>query len=285
MIQRLKTAIPLILIVTLAFILPQPYCAFFFAVMAFGIIAFACQEAFAMLKLPHGKAFQTVATIFAAALILLPAFFKDGPLSQMADMVSICLFILTAAMIVFKYGPTENMVHAFMVSLGVFLYACWSLSFMSKLYFLNGKDGMQLLAYIIIVTKMADVGAYFVGSLSAKLPGGNHKLAPTLSPKKSWEGLLGGSIFATAAAVGFMYIPGFTDYNGLQFIKLPEAVVIGILAAVIGLIGDLIESAIKRAADMKDSGHIPGIGGILDVLDSLIPIAPLFYAFIIFKIS
>jgi len=138
---------------------------------------------------------------------------------------------------------------------------------------------------------MADVGAYVTGTLTAKMPGGNHKLAPRLSPKKSIEGLVGGTVFSVATALALAQIPGFLSFHksalGIEVVhrlfNMAELVSIGVLASVIGLIGDLIESALKRAASLKDSGSIPGIGGMLDVLDSLIPISPLFYAYILFK--
>jgi phosphatidate cytidylyltransferase len=105
--------------------------------------------------------------------------------------------------------------------------------------------------------------------LSNKLmKNGNHKLIPSISPKKSWEGLAGGLILSLAAGVGF----GLSDPFG---IGLTATVVISFFLSLGSLAGDLSESALKRAADIKDSGNwIPGMGGILDVVDSFIYNAP-----------
>ena len=148
-----------------------------------------------------------------------------------------------------------------------------------------------MLGYLILVTKIADTGAYFVGTGTAKLPGGNHKLAKAISPKKSWEGLGGGVVFSLAASLLFFHFAQdylhFRDFGGLANINIHltrlDAILLGIAAPLIGLLGDLAESAIKRAANAKDSGNLPGLGGILDTLDSLLPMGPLSYAWLILK--
>ena len=289
MLQRLKTAIPLILIVALAFLLPGTCGAIFFIALSIAMMSCACHEMYSMLQLPHSRAFQLCTTCATGMLLLLTPFAGNfnATLIHAVEVVFICAFFLCTVLIVFKHGPTRPMVDAMLASLGIFIYAGWTLLFIAKLYFLggcSGRDGRELIIFLIAVTKMADVGAYIVGSNSAKLPSGNHKLAPVLSPKKSWEGLLGGTLFSTATAIGLSYIPALVDFNGKPMFNIWEAAVFGLAASVIGLLGDLAESAVKRAANVKDSGKIPGIGGILDVLDSLIPIAPLFYAYIIIKL-
>ncbi len=138
---------------------------------------------------------------------------------------------------------------------------------------------------------MADVGAYFLGTASGKRRNGNHKIAQVISPKKSWEGLLGGMLTSLAAALLFFYYfqekLHFNDIGGFGNLDLSltwaEAIALGIVAPIIGLLGDLAESVLKRAANSKDSGVLPGLGGILDTLDSLIPMAPLFYAWLLIR--
>jgi phosphatidate cytidylyltransferase len=213
------------------------------------------------------------------------------------DVLIIACYALCAVAPVFREGPSREMCGAYLTSLGIYLYIAWMLSFLGKLFFANigfpvTHFGRNLFLFIIAVTKMADVGAYVVGTLTAKMPGGNHKLAPRLSPKKSVEGLVGGTVFSVGTAIGLAYIPGFVCCQKTlgsfslveRFFNIYELIAIGVLASVVGLLGDLIESALKRAAALKDSGHIPGIGGILDVLDSLIPISPLFYAYVLIKV-
>lgn len=116
------------------------------------------------------------------------------------------------------------------------------------------------------VTWLQDTAAYFVGRSL-----GRHKMAPILSPKKSWEGAAGGMAASILSALLAAYLLGLP-------IGLPQAALIGLLAGVAGPLGDLAESLIKRQIGVKDSGQlIPGHGGILDRIDSLIFTGPLVY--------
>ena len=129
-------------------------------------------------------------------------------------------------------------------------------------YFLN-PNGFWLM-YLCLVTKATDTGGYIVGTLTARLPGGNHKIAPGVSPKKSYEGLLGGLILSLAVSLLF-YRFGSTGMT--LFWHIIAAVVL----AFGSFFGDLTESAIKRLCNIKDSGSfVPGMGGAFDVLDSFI---------------
>lgn len=123
--------------------------------------------------------------------------------------------------------------------------------------------------WAIGTVKMADIGAYTVGCSI-----GRHRLIPWLSPKKTWEGLAGGIVFASAAGA---LAPLLTASAGPEAtISIWSGIAWGACAAILGLVGDLFASAMKRDARVKDSGAIlPGLGGIIDTLDSLIPVAPL----------
>lgn len=128
-------------------------------------------------------------------------------------------------------------------------------------------QGPMLLLFLVLATKMMDTGGYIFGMLSGRLlPGGNHKLLPAISPKKSWEGTIGGLVFSVATAAIFWHASNFFASRGLFW-----CLAMGALLGVGSLAGDLTESALKRAAGVKDSGnYIPGMGGIFDVLDSFI---------------
>ncbi len=136
-----------------------------------------------------------------------------------------------------------------------------------------------LFLFFILTTKAMDTGGYVFGLLSNRLlPGGNHKIAPTISPKKSWEGFFGGILLALAAAAAF--IPCFSA--NIPWWKLLTVTPILALGS---FFGDLTESAFKRAAGIKDSGnYIPGMGGIFDVLDSFIYNGWIFYLLLNFLI-
>jgi phosphatidate cytidylyltransferase len=129
-----------------------------------------------------------------------------------------------------------------------------------------------LLVAAILTTKSCDTGAYFMGMAI-----GRHKMIPWLSPKKSWEGLVGGVVTATAVGAAFAHfssaLPNTTDH-----VPIWVGAVGGALVALVGQAGDLAESAFKRDAGLKDSGRmIPGMGGVLDVLDSPLLTGPVVY--------
>lgn len=138
------------------------------------------------------------------------------------------------------------------------------------------QDGRWWLGYLIVVTKITDVGAYFVGRLW-----GHHKLAPILSPKKTVEGAIAGFIAATLTSMLICYV-GKTYSYGMFDLSFVDSIWLGMLIGVIGQIGDLSESLLKRDAFVKDSNALPGIGGVLDLLDSLLFTAPIVYLFLRF---
>lgn len=142
----------------------------------------------------------------------------------------------------------------------------------------DGHWGMVALISMIAVVKASDIGAYTFGRLFGK-----HKLAPVLSPGKTWEGLFGG--FLVAALTGLLLLgpavkllgcdPGFT---GIKWAI--GAASYGLVLAGAGVLGDLTVSMLKRDAGEKDSSHwLPGFGGVLDIMDSLLVAAPVAYVF------
>lgn len=129
-----------------------------------------------------------------------------------------------------------------------------------------------LLLALFILLWVNDSGAYIVGSLTAKLPNGNHKMFPRVSPAKSWEGLIGGVVFSLLAGYVF-YRVGWTAELGLA-----NSLWFAAFGSVFGTLGDLMESLLKRTLGVKDSGKfMPGHGGVLDRFDSLMLATPVVY--------
>jgi len=153
-----------------------------------------------------------------------------------------------------------------LIAFGV-LYIGFTLSTVASTRLLAG--GERLVLFLALVTWAADTGAYYAGTLWGK-----HPLAPSISPKKTIEGVGGGVGLALLAALvaQIFFVPE---------LSLTDMVILGLLLTAAGLIGDLCESAIKRRSGVKDSGNIlPGHGGMLDRLDSLLFTAPAFYYYV-----
>jgi len=152
------------------------------------------------------------------------------------------------------------------------VYVAVLLNVLQKIRFFPDLDGAWWLLYFIIVSKMSDTGAYCTGQLIGK-----KKMIPRVSPGKTWEGFVGGIVFSIAASWAFLHFAG-EHFAGFT---LAQALVLGALLGVGSVAGDLVESLMKREAGVKDSsGFFPGVGGVLDLLDSLLFNAPLMYLFL-----
>lgn len=139
------------------------------------------------------------------------------------------------------------------------------------------QDGRWWLLYLILITKITDAGAFFVGKRW-----GNRKLASFISPNKTWEGAIGGLCSAVIASLLFYH--GVNLYFDTPPISINyfESVWIAICISMIAQVGDLAESLLKRDVGVKDSSHLPGLGGMLDVLDSMIFTTPFLFFLLTF---
>jgi phosphatidate cytidylyltransferase len=139
----------------------------------------------------------------------------------------------------------------------------------AQIRFLPTKHAGLLLALTVCVPKCNDIAAYFTGTFI-----GRHKMTPLLSPKKTWEGFFGGLLGSILVAVGLSFaVPGTGSvfHGGIE-----EAIAFGVVIGLAGVLGDLAESLIKRDCQTKDaSKSIPGFGGLLDVVDSVLFAAPI----------
>ncbi|MBT4478539.1 MAG: phosphatidate cytidylyltransferase [Flavobacteriales bacterium] len=164
------------------------------------------------------------------------------------------------------------------------LYEMWKLrkgrtSFISYLYViiplsLIHQIDTELILFMFILTWTFDTFAYLLG-----VKFGKHKILPSVSPKKSWEGFFGGFIFTIIASyITYNYFDIYFDFSS---IKLPLIIIMSIILPFTATIGDFIESHYKREAGVKDSGNfIPGHGGILDRMDAFMISIPILYILI-----
>jgi len=133
--------------------------------------------------------------------------------------------------------------------------------------------GLWPLLMFVFTVKVADIGAYAIGSLF-----GSHKFSPSISPAKTWEGMAGA--LATGIVVAVLFAKCFV------IMDLWLAAIFGLCCGLAGLCGDLVESMIKRDAEQKDAAdNVPGFGGVLDIIDSPLLAAPFAYLFLMFAVS
>lgn len=167
----------------------------------------------------------------------------------------------------------ENAMKDITVSIGGFVYIAIPLSLLwFILYSTPSSESVWWLVYVVLVTKMTDIGAYFTGKLF-----GRTRLAAKLSPKKTLEGLAGGKILAIISGLIVYY---FAINSGISFI---EILIVSAVLGLMGQLGDLAESLLKREAGIKDSSSLTGHGGVLDTLDSLLFSIPLFTLYLFAK--
>lgn len=136
-----------------------------------------------------------------------------------------------------------------------------------------GESGAFLLLWLLAVTKFTDMGAYITGSMI-----GRHKMIPHVSPAKTWEGFGGALLFSQLAGIGlFLAFPTELAVFG----HIGHVIALGLILALLAVVGDLAESIVKRALDAKDSGRmLPGIGGSLDLIDSICFTAPAMFFYL-----
>lgn len=185
------------------------------------------------------------------------------------------LFALPWIFLLFIIGK-EGGLERILNSCGVAVLFILPFFLIQNIYF---NHGAKAFLFFVIGTKIGDIGAYVTGTLSNKImKGGNHKMIPSISPGKSWEGTIGGLLISIIFSVS-LYGWAFPE---LKFgIWLP--IVLGTVLFIFGAAGDLAESCIKRVCKIKDSGHtLPGIGGVFDLVDSLMLNSLVFTLFLIF---
>ena len=253
----------------------SPYPAFrpFFALIIASLITLAACEFFYIAK---SKNYQPLFLIGLTACFLYAlSVYASMQYHQMEVLPDLILFftLIISFLYFFKTGsdPLPNLSITFFA----LAYIAIPLStWFNIVYFFpeeSNKEGRWWLFYLLAVTKLTDVGAYFVGS-----PLGKHKMTPYISPGKSWEGALGGLVFGVATSFIFYKLIPLIP---LQF-TLFQSLWLGLLLSFMGQIGDLAESLLKRDAGVKNSSRIPGMGGILDMLDSLVFTSPILYIFL-----
>ena len=202
---------------------------------------------------------------------------SDARLIHLGLELVLCFSVLGAfiRLVVFQEHHRAPITTAALTILGL-LYVPFLFNFVALLAFmpLDPLENRFLLIYLLAVTKFSDVGAYVIGSMF-----GRHKMIPRISPGKTWEGFAGAILTSLVISV---LLTHFLETRAPS-LSFTSSVVLGILLPLVSVVGDLAESVVKRDASIKDSGHtIPGIGGVLDLIDSLLFTAPVLYFYLQF---
>ncbi len=217
----------------------------------------------------------------AAALLLLLHFATDRGATSADPALPLWLALVLGGLVIhfgalFFDRDLEKALPSQAITWLAALYLGVGLGFQQKLFQFEGtlpRTGSRLILALYIIVWFGDTAAYFVGSTF-----GRHKLAPRVSPKKSWEGA-GGNLAGNLLGAWLMQATVCPEWSLLYALGM------GLLLGLAGQLGDLVESTWKRSAGVKDSNvgvSIPGHGGILDRVDSLVFAAPLMYAYLVY---
>ena len=254
--------------------------AFYALICVFGLIAL--WEFYGMLdhrSLPNFK----VTGMICGTVMLVGSFYyfaKIGPAQSYDFETAVLLFFLLTvfARQMFARLRHDEPLQTMAYTLFGLLYVLWLFNFITKIVYVMPRSssgavtGQFYVLYLIAVTKFSDMGAYLTGSVV-----GRHLMIPHISAKKTWEGFFGALVFALLCSLAlFKLMPGH-----LSVLTWTHATILGLLLGFAAVIGDLAESIIKRSTGVKDSGNLlPGIGGALDLLDSLLFTAPLLFFYL-----
>jgi phosphatidate cytidylyltransferase len=247
-----------------------------------GVLAMiATIECFRMLRAADVKCFPRFGILLALGYCgTLYGFFLTGNNALPADLDALAIFIAAAGAFTLQLRHPIRGIEALLAvatTLLTFVYVTFLFNFAARVVFLVPGEGEVpgafVLLWLLAVTKFTDMGAYITGSII-----GRHKMIPHVSPAKTWEGFVGAMFFAQLAGCGlYLLFPA----QLVVFASWGHVVFVGFLLAILAVIGDLAESIVKRALNAKDSGSmLPGIGGALDLVDSLCFTAPALYFYL-----
>jgi phosphatidate cytidylyltransferase len=230
------------------------------ALLLTGLAAWECTKI-----LSHRGSRPFVWLTVPACLGVVGAFALKPPLVAALAVLTAAALLSPALAMLFR-KTAESMLDATMTTFFPVLFVGLPFAFVVGLEVIPGANGPDLLLLAMVCVTLSDAGAYYAGSTL-----GTHPMAPVISPKKSWEGAVGGVV----ASVGGALVAHFWFFRKLP---LAHAVSLGVVLSTAGILGDLAESMLKRAAGVKDSSALlPGHGGVLDRLDSLLVAAPVLY--------
>ena len=275
--------------VTAVFLSANPWA---FAGLIFSLGAASIREFFSMTskgKFPTQLIFgPLVSIVYLAAVCVLLALYGGSALDPISQWDGAVISAVVLFSFIFQLlKPVEGQEPMKRVAATVlgFLYVAFLFSFMARILFIDGDatekiavPGAWLILWLCVVTKFTDMGAYLTGTICSNFMK-THKMIPHISPGKTWEGFIGAIIIALGSAAGlYAMMPDKLT----QLVGWPHVIALGAILPLFAVVGDLAESVIKRSLQIKDSGSfLPGIGGALDLIDSLCFTAPVLYFYLL----
>lgn len=260
--KRAITSVILILfVIATIFVFPD----WFFCFVVTLLIALALYEFFVMVTNKGIFVYRYFGVIMGVVLPV-TIYLKYG--GFVPDLEPFLIVIISLFVFVLQFTRQDNSqaLAGISITLLGILYISWFFSFIIRLKYL--PHGAYLVSFLLLVTKTGDIGAYLVGKTV-----GRRNLIPRISPKKTVEGTIGGFAFSIAAA--------FFSRGLLPNVSSIELIMLGALLGVLSQIGDLSESLIKRDCQVKDAAsYLPGLGGVMDIIDSLLFTTPIFYFYV-----
>lgn len=259
--QRIFTSVILIIIIAMAMMRDWMITSL---IMLFAILGL--YEFFTMVEKKGIEIFKYFG--LGVGMVILMSVGLHFELTRGWEFLLITLSLLSLILIQFQRRQNSGVIVGLSTTIFGIFYIPWFISFLIKIRYLSYGAGM--LATVLLITKSGDIGAYLLGTRFGK-----HLLMPRVSPNKSVEGLLGGLLFSVLTSMSCkFFMPANFSYLHL--------LILGLFLGLLGQLGDLSESLMKRDCNVKDSGGIlPGLGGVLDSIDSVLFTGPVFYFWIL----
>ncbi|MBI3660508.1 phosphatidate cytidylyltransferase [Candidatus Acetothermia bacterium] len=271
LLKRAITALIMIPLVSLCVIFSSNYNVNWPVAILMAIVVFICCYEYWQLMTNAGIAIERYSFLSSAVLIALGYGLFGG---QYGELILWLTLVFPIAVYLFEPDALSRIIAA----VGGLVYIPYLFHFLYLVYQTSGHQSDWRYALTLLVMVWAyDISAYLIGSAF-----GRHPLAPSLSPKKSWEGVIGGAILTLLAAILMSYWSEWVS----DLASIPHLIVLSVLVSAFTQLGDLFESRLKRFAQVKDAGGLlPGHGGLLDRVDGLMFAAPVFYFYVHFVLG
>jgi phosphatidate cytidylyltransferase len=267
LIAMLKTRILTALVLLLVFVPVTIYAPLWGFGALVGVVVMCAAWEWARLLKIHAMGATCYAGVVAVAIVIVARFWRDAP--ALYEVASVFWVVVGPYVLMRRPALAAGAWRVFLLAAGLMVFAaCWRALLDAR------QISVAFVLSLLLVVWLADIGAYFAGKAF-----GRHKLAPAISPGKTWEGAAGGwalgMVVAAAALAWHVFEPTLYSCLAARWGVGRALVMLTVLVA-LSVMGDLFESTLKRQAGMKDSGTLlPGHGGVFDRIDALLPVLPL----------